>query len=255
MDLVESDFSITQRHPWELSRFSIVSSLIKRFNKTEKKIQILDIGSGDAYVAHKFTEVINAECSCVDIRYTKELIDKISKVYNNSSLNLYSSLDQVNSDEGIDIVTLLDVIEHVPDDVQLIKEVLDYKQIHKDTLIIITVPAYQSLFSNHDHLLKHYRRYNMKMLENTIEKSGLEMVYGGYFFMSLIPPRVLEVIKEKISSKPPEELQHLGNWDKSRWITETICFVLRMDYYLGEGFRKLRINIPGLSSFAICKLK
>ena len=254
MDLIESDFTVTQRHPWELSRFSIVSGLIRRFNNANRKMKILDIGSGDAYVAHKFTEVLDAESICVDIGYSDELIDQISKVYDNEDLHLYHALDQIEAVDGMDVVTFLDVIEHVADDVKLITDVINSNLIKKDTIILITVPAYQNLFSNHDHLLKHYRRYNMKMLKETIHKSGLEMIYGGYFFMSLIPPRVLEVIKEKINPKEPDELKHLGNWEKGRWITEIICFILRMDYLIGEGLRKLGINIPGLSAFAVCKL-
>lgn len=255
MDLIESDFNITQRHPWELSRFLIVSELIKKFVKADQKKQILDVGSGDAYVANGFTKVLDAECKCVDIGYSDEMIQKIADIYNNPDLKLYASLSGVDSKKEMHMVTLLDVIEHVPDDVAMINEIISSGLVGKNTYVLITVPAYQSLFSHHDVLLKHYRRYDMKMLHETTDKCGLEIVYGGYFFMSLIPPRMLQVIKEKLSSKSGQELQHLGNWEKSGWITKMIQTVLLTDYKIGALFRKLGIHIPGLSCFAVCKLK
>lgn len=255
MDLVESNFNITQRHPWELSRSSIVTGLIQRFVKSDRKKQILDVGSGDAYVADGFTRALNAECKCLDIGYTSDSMQKIGALYNNPDLSLYEALSQVSPKKEMDVVTLLDVIEHVPDDAALINEIISSGLVGKETYVLITVPAYQSLFSHHDALLKHYRRYNMKLLRNTTDKCGLEIIYGGYFFMSLIPPRLLQVIKEKLSPKPEEELQHLGNWEKSEWLTKTIQTILLTDYKIGELFRKLRIHIPGLSCFAVCKLK
>lgn len=145
MDLIESNFSIAQRHPWELSRSSIVSGLIKRCVRSNRKKQILDVGSGDAYVAHGFTKTLNAECKCVDIGYTDDTIQKIKEIYNNPNLKLYGSLEDVHPKEEMDVVTLLDVIEHVPDDVAMINEIISSGLVGKETLVLITVPESKSV--------------------------------------------------------------------------------------------------------------
>jgi hypothetical protein len=255
MDLVESDFREENRHPWELARFSIVSELMKKFNNSDQP-RILDVGSGDAYVAQRFTkEINNASSFCVDIEYTPEIISKINSIYQNPKLSLYNALDQVKESSNMDFVTLLDVIEHVPDDVKLLTDITSNSYISKDTHFVITVPAFQKLYSSHDDLLKHYRRYDMEMLKNTLEKSDLEFVEGGYFFTSLIAPRMIQVLKEKKMKKDTSKLEHLGTWDKSKFITNTVHNVLMYDYKTGRFLRRLGFNMPGLSLYAVAKKK
>ncbi|MCB0479137.1 MAG: methyltransferase domain-containing protein [Crocinitomicaceae bacterium] len=255
MDLVESDFRTENRHPWELARFSIVKELIEK-HQFSSNARILDVGSGDAYVAQRFThDISNAEAFCVDIEYTPEILAKIQSIYQNNQLHLFSNLSQVANENHFDFVTLLDVIEHVPDDVALLSEISELKSIDSNTHFIITVPAFQKLFSSHDDLLKHYRRYDMAMLKNSLEKSGLEFIDGGYFFTSLLGPRIIQVAKEKIKKKETSELEHLGTWNKSEKITDTIHNILMFDYKTGRFFRRLGVHIPGLSLYAVARKK
>lgn len=255
MDLVESDFRTENRHPWELARFSVVEELIEKHLQSESP-KILDVGSGDAYVAHRFTQDIqNAESYCVDIEYTKEILDKIEGIYENQKLHLFDNLNKVSGVDYFDYVTLLDVIEHVPDDVALLKEITSKDYITEQSRFIITVPAFQKLFSSHDDLLKHYRRYDLNMLKESLEKSHLEFIEGGYFFTSLLGPRILQVLIEKMKKKDPEKLEHLGTWDKSENITNAVYKVLMHDYKTGRFFRRMGMNLPGLSLYAVARKK
>lgn len=255
MDLVESDFRTENRHPWELARFSIVKELIEKYTGAEQT-KILDVGSGDAYVAHRFTkDILNTTSYCVDIEYTSEITDKIQSIYQNDDLHLYDHLDKVQSVDHFNFVTLLDVIEHVPDDVALLSEIASNDFIDKDSHFIITVPAFQKLYSSHDDLLKHYRRYDLNMLKESLDKSGLQFIEGGYFFASLLAPRYLQVLKEKRKKKDTKELEHLGTWDKSKKITNLVHGVLMFDYKTGRFLRRMGIPFPGLSLYGIAKKK
>lgn len=255
MDLVESDFRTENRHPWELARFSIVQELIRKYT-SQNASKILDVGSGDAYVAHRFTKDLPNTCSyCVDIEYTPEITEKIESIYQNEKLQLFDHLDQVKGVDGFNFVTLLDVIEHVPDDVALLSEIASKKYIDSDTHFVITVPAFQKLYSSHDDLLKHYRRYDLNMLKTSLDKSGLEFIEGGYFFASLLAPRYLQVLKEKRKKKDTQELEHLGTWDKSEKITNLVHGVLMLDYKTGRFLRRLGLPLPGLSLYGIARKK
>ncbi len=53
---------------------------------------------------------------------------------------------------------MLDVIEHVEDDVGFVRDVVD-GSLAPGGWVLVSVPAYQSLFSSHDRALKHFRRY------------------------------------------------------------------------------------------------
>lgn len=250
MDLIEITGNI-RRHPWEIARKLIVHKFISKVKK--QNIKILDVGSGDAYVADSFTAKFNnCQCYCVDTGYTPELISKFKTDFNNKNLNLYPSLNDVKTD-SVDIVTLLDVIEHVPDDVAFLKQIISQSYINDDTHFIITVPAYQTLFSKHDELLKHYRRYNLKKLKKTIKACDLKPIESGYFFSSLTIPRIAQLGLEKIKPNNNKNPENLGEWKGGKLKTALVKNILLLDYKIGSVLKYVGINLPGLSCYMICK--
>ena len=125
--------------------------------------------------------------------------------------------------------------------------------INKNTLFLITAPAFQSLFCSRDDFLKHYRRYTNKSLRSVIEKSGFTPVSAGYFFTILLKLRYLQVLTEKIK-KPELKSTQVGTWDQSRFLSIFLKNILIIDFYITVFFKKAGINIPGLSNYLICKI-
>ncbi|NJL30892.1 MAG: class I SAM-dependent methyltransferase [Phycisphaerales bacterium] len=80
---------------------------------------------------------------------------------------------------------MMDVLEHVSDDVGLLREYAD--RLAGDGRIFITVPAFMFVFSGHDLFLGHYRRYTSSSLERTLRMAGLSPVKIRYYFVSLFP--------------------------------------------------------------------
>ena len=254
MDLIEINFKHINRHPWELARKAIVIELISKYISAQnRRIDVLDVGSGDAFLANSFTKLQNIEYThCVDHKYTLDLKRKINSIYNNQNLKLYTNLNEIKNSK-INFITLLDVIEHVPNDDTFLNNILKQPYINDNTYVLISVPAYQTLFSHHDNLLKHFRRYNLKKLKNTINKNNLEFIEGGYFFTSLLIPRFINMIFEKIKNKKGNHLQKVGNWKGRKTTTQVIKHILLFDYQIGKILRKVKINIPGLSCYVICR--
>ena len=79
----------------------------------------------------------------------------------------------------------MDVLEHVDDDVALLKEYWD--KAPTGTIFIITVPAFNFLWSSHDEFLEHRRRYTLSSLRRTIEKAGATPDRLHYFFGAIFP--------------------------------------------------------------------
>lgn len=87
-------------------------------------------------------------------------------------------------DASVPNATLLDVIEHVPDPQPLLREC---RRVVRDRLIV-TVPAYESLWSDEDEYAEHQRRYTMALLHDHLQQAGFVIEWASYFFSSLVAP-------------------------------------------------------------------
>lgn len=89
---------------------------------------------------------------------------------------------------GFDLIALLDVLEHVEDDVAALSGIT--RILHPSGYVMITVPAYDFLWSAHDEAHHHYRRYTLSRLAKTIDAAGLKIVNLSYFNTLLSPAMV-----------------------------------------------------------------
>jgi len=87
--------------------------------------------------------------------------------------------------ESFDLVATLDVLEHVDDDVGSLAALGE--MLRRGGRVLLTVPAYSFLWSRHDDLHHHRRRYNRRRLVEVIRAAGLEPVYVSYFNTLLFP--------------------------------------------------------------------
>src|SRR3989449_2772319 len=84
-----------------------------------------------------------------------------------------------------DAVLLLDVIEHLDDDVAALETAR--RALRPGGLLVITVPAYRWLWSGHDVALGHRRRYTARGLARLVERAGFHVVHASYFNTLLFP--------------------------------------------------------------------
>ncbi|MBK6283369.1 MAG: methyltransferase domain-containing protein [Draconibacterium sp.] len=81
--------------------------------------------------------------------------------------------------ESFDTIFALNVVEHIPDHEQAIKNAL--KMLRKGGKIIILVPAFQGLYNGFDKQLDHQRRYTQKSLFTLLEGNGFQVIHRQYF--------------------------------------------------------------------------
>jgi hypothetical protein len=237
MDLTEKT-SCGNRHPWELSRTQRVLNIIKKYSIRN----IADVGAGDRFFISKLSDVAAGTRYAVDTGYTErsEIIDGVQ------CLNDISELQ-----EPVDTIMLMDVIEHVQDDSAFLKEVLG--RLSPDALVVVTVPAFQRLFSNHDVFLKHYRRYDRKQLLAVLHSVNLCVERCHYFYMSLFAARLISLPFAK--KKPASSQAGIGSWRfaESHILTQVIRIILNIDFGICAFLAKFRIYLPGLSLLAVCR--
>jgi len=151
---------------------------MRRFIGDRYVPEVLDVGAGSGIFSRQLLDQGVCESAvCVDPNYPNEW----DEVQNGKSIKFVKSLDQTTQK----LVLMMDVLEHVEDDVGLLK-------MYTDTMpdgghVLITVPAFQFMWSGHDVFLEHYRRYTILTMEKVIRDAGLVPLKSRYFFGSLFP--------------------------------------------------------------------
>tara|TARA_R110002096_G_scaffold325915_1_gene519800 strand:+ start:3217 stop:3945 length:729 start_codon:yes stop_codon:yes gene_type:complete len=139
---------------------------------------ILDVGAGSGIFSRQLLDAgIGNFATCVDPAYSNER----TELHNGKQISFVKSSDAAIED----LVLLMDVLEHVQDDVELLRQYTE--SMPRSGVVAITVPAFQFLWSGHDVFLEHYRRYTKTMLQQVVENAGLEVVRSRYFFASIFP--------------------------------------------------------------------
>ena len=150
-----------------------------------------------------------------------------------------------------DLILLCDVIEHVEDDVGLLGQ-LSRDHLAPGGLVMVTVPAFEALFSAHDRSLKHRRRYTLSGLRDVVARAGLTAVEDGYLFGSLLPARVVATAVGERAAAGPQE-HGIGGWQRGPLVTRIVTTVLQVDNAIMLASRRLGITLPGLTTWALCR--
>jgi len=241
-------------HPWEFARFEVVHSLLKKHSKLNG-LNIIDIGCGDTFFLETLSSRLkNCNYYGVDTAFDNELISFLKKRLSDKNIKLSKNISKLEKDNTkADIVFLLDVIEHLEDDLGFLTTIKDSATFTNNTLLFITVPAFNLLYISRDKWLGHYRRYTLKGLKNILTKSNLRVMHSGYFFTNLFIARFINSLIEKIIKPDLNKITGIGNWKERKLIDTFIKNSLVIDFRIFSIFKYFGFNIPGLSCFAICK--
>jgi SAM-dependent methyltransferase len=108
-----------------------------------------------------------------------------------------------------DVAFLLDVLEHVPDDVEVMKQI--YKSLRPGGYLFVTTPALKFFWSYNDDMARHVRRYSRRDFARLAEASGFNLCWSRYFMFFLSPLLLLSRMRSPDLEKMTEEeiLAHL----------------------------------------------
>lgn len=139
---------------------------------------ILDLGAGSGFFSRfLLLHTTATEAWCVDISYP----DDHESEARGKPVHFRRALEPVDAD----LVLLMDVLEHVDDDVGLLADCV--RKVPDGARFLISVPAFQLLWSGHDEFLEHRRRYTLGQLEGVARRAGLRVLQGAYYFGLVFP--------------------------------------------------------------------
>lgn len=164
---------------WHIGRRYIIKSLISQIFP-KKNSQILDVGcgcGGNFNTLSQFGKVIGLDESPEAIKFCQKRGFKDLILGKAENINF--------PEEYFDLVVALDLFEHIDDEKKVLEEF--YRVLKKDGYILITVPAYQFLWSEHDEALGHKRRYTLSTQRDLIKRAGFNIVKESYFITFTFP--------------------------------------------------------------------
>jgi trans-aconitate methyltransferase len=246
LDLIETAGSADiQRHPWEVARAQFFGQCLKQALHDNQAKSLLDIGGGDGFMAHTLGQAFDdLQIMCWDINYDEHYLKQMSEAY--PKISFTKECPQ----ETFEMLMLLDVLEHVEEDVDFLRDLVSHR-LKDDGQVLVSVPAWPSLFSSHDEHLKHFRRYTPQTGKKMLESAGLKVLKSGGLFHSLLIPRAMGVLREKIFG--PQPFVGLSQWNAGAVTTGMIQTTLSGDNWLTKSLGSVGLSLPGLSWWALCQ--
>lgn len=204
-------YQLESTYWWFVARRRLIEEQLRLNCGKGADAKVLDVGCGTGYnleMLAQFGQVFGTDFS----EHALEFCHR--RGFQNVSLARAESLPF--DADTFDVVTALDVLEHVDDDLSGLADI--HRVTRPGGLLIVTVPAYGFLWSEHDEALQHRRRYSAHELRNKLTNAGFEVVRSTYFITLLFFPIFFMRIAQNLSKKSLEPktshvlLPRWANW-------------------------------------------
>lgn len=214
---------IQERHWWYEGRRQILKSVISSLSLPQQA-RILEAGCGtgaNLNMLKTFGHVDGFEPFAFAVAKAREV----------SGCTVEGGLlpDQVPFSGPYDLIGAFDVIEHVEADLESLKSLLNVTE--QGGYTVLTVPAYKFLWSRHDEVNRHFRRYRRDEFKTLLEKSGYQVEFISYYNTILFLPVVMVRVLKKIvhlNDRPDEEMPRLPGVNAMlKWIFASERWLLR----------------------------
>lgn len=231
---------VEKNHWWFKSRRKYLIDLLKDISKESK---ILDIGCSSGVFLMDLENLGFNPNNLFGIDISEKAILNSKK---NGLLNTFvMDAQNITLNETFDIIVASDCLEHLENETKALK---NWKSLlKKEGKMYVFVPAFMSLWSYHDEINMHYKRYTKQELKASIEQENLEILKASYWnFFLFVPVYLFRKISSLFNkNKSGESDIRIGNSIINNLLLQLIVF---------ENKLLKRINFPfGVSTFCIVK--
>jgi len=213
-------FGMTDRHNfWLRWRFQVIKRHLDKFFKG--KPEVLEIGCGNGINLQLLSSDPGITADGCDLN--KNALDQIVSV--KGKKYLYNILNpDIRLTGKYDLVLLMDVLEHIKDDLEFLKASVDHLKV--GGRVMINVPAHKFLYSKYDKQIGHERRYGRQELTALIEKAGLQeelVQYWGFFLLPVLVARKIVMYFKK------DQIVYTGFKPPNAFINNVFVFLMKME--------------------------
>lgn len=225
-----------EKHWWWRARTEFIVETLQALRPPGGWNRILDIGCGDGLFFPRLQEFGAVE----GVEPSAELVNPANPLRDRIYLCPFD--DEFNPGKQYSLVLMLDVLEHLADPVRALRHVCDL--LDANGTLLITVPAFMALWTNHDVVNHHFTRYTKATLRRVSEEAGLRIVEERYLYHWTCPAKVAMGIAERAFRLRPKPARvPLG------WINEALYRFSRLEQKTLSG-----LHMPiGSSLMAVIK--
>ena len=186
---------LDERHWWYRARREILGDLIERKIALPRDARILEVGCGTGHNLPMLKRFGRVDAIEVDAAARAMASKRLGHAVMDSPLPALPGI----SDRSYDLIAILDVIEHIDEDLRGLKSLSD--KLKPGGRILITVPAFPWMWSAHDVVNHHKRRYTRRTLRKLVEGAGLKLEMMSWFNSLLFPLAAAARLAGRITGK------------------------------------------------------
>ena len=231
--------SLEENYWWFKSRRNIITQQLINLN-ISSSAKILEIGCSGGALLNQLKSLGYTDLHGIDISKSAIELSIQRGVANTHEMD---AIDLNFDSSYFDVVIASDILEHIEDDSKALEE---WKRVLKDKgCLILYVPALKSLWSNHDEINHHFRRYEKNQFKKLLISSGFHLTKLSFWnFTLFFPSYIIRKIQNLKKDDAKDQLYKMNS-------TLNSILILLLNF---ESFVLKKINFPiGISLFAICK--
>jgi 2-polyprenyl-3-methyl-5-hydroxy-6-metoxy-1,4-benzoquinol methylase len=227
---------------WYRARVAWAKRMIREWwlDTSDDAVRYADLGCGTGGFAREIAKTF--EMKKVALVDGDSNVLKFVKPFPNAEVHRANFESEWSLPFAPNLITCMDVIEHLKDDVSFLK--LAASQLEPGGCLLLSVPAHEIFFSDWDKKLGHFRRYGQKELRTKVAAAGLEVVKAKYMWSFLTPAAPIRLFKHFPEGAPVEFPP------VPKVVNSLLLFFSKMEWFLTE-----RVNVPFGTSLMMSAIK
>ncbi len=184
-----------RRHWWWRAREAAVLLELRRLRPGGGFPRILDVGCGNGLFFDRLNELGHVE----GVEPELALLDPHGPWRH--AIHAVPFDEAFRPDQRFDAILMLDVLEHLDDPAGALHHAVEL--LAPGGVIVCTVPAFQWLWTSHDVLNHHRRRYNRREFREVARQAGMTITRERFLFQWLVPAKLALRLLERLRKSPP----------------------------------------------------
>jgi 2-polyprenyl-3-methyl-5-hydroxy-6-metoxy-1,4-benzoquinol methylase len=205
-----------EKHWWWRSRTELIVDSLRQMRPARHQERILDVGCGDALFFDRLAEFGEVE----GVEPSMDLVSPDNP--HRDHIYVCPFDENFRPGKKYSLILMLDVLEHLEDPIGALRHGLDL--LSEDGVMIVTVPAFMALWTNHDVLNHHLIRYTKHSFHKAARHAGLRIRKEHYLYHWTCPMKLgVRVMESVVRPQPKAPRVPVG------WLNDVLFWLSRLE--------------------------